>query len=822
MDEKYALTVLTRLAARCPEEMPRIRQILEERLDRLGKVAIEVALETEGPIGAALAGAVERSASPDLARMLTGSIPDVTVSLLDAAVALERRASEVFVREGGSGVANDRAKHMVRLSQHLAAQGKLKEALMMATDAVAQARRVLSGEQLLATCLGEMSGLLMKIGSAQAAIDASTESVELWQRLYEKDPALHWRSRADGLLTYSDELAAIGNFPDSLAAAKEALQLSEAVDKKSNIEAQYTHAYALYTVAARLSHDSAEALTYGQQCVEIQRDLYEQNADRFRASFARSLNLLGALMLAAGQNADAHRALDEAEPLLRRLVAEQPGGFEDTLTRVLLNKLQLLRELGELIEAFRVADEIGAILRRLTAENPMRYAPRLSDLYAIIASLHETALQPERALDAYHKGIVLISTAFMNLPSSALEQMDRLVTSYWKCSQELGQSEVPRLVHFFVDLLHRIIVEERLDPHRNKHATFKFDSTVLQLLFDEKAAASERYPEEPAIRQAAASAGLNALDFALEQNDSVAAASLLETLAHINARHPSDTYIAEEYSTALRNFTKISGERGAATQALSAWQRLEHLAAERPLLPQLREDLAQATFPLMRQVPLDDARRLFAHLQTLAETFPVEPALRLCAVKAAVNVLQTEAEDEDLVRTSYAWSRAQVDRYPSAPLRGLLGLIAFNYLTWLLHRERVEQADQVYQGLRDLAERFSDEEDTLDAAAMAHEALVRAYVVLERIDDAQACFDQYCRHMQLARKCRLSRTQALQTLTLGYQLAKCNRPAARCIKLLLRSVANENGDEEFVEIARQLKRTLKFTAPIPGDTEPEA
>src|SRR5262245_23986708 len=70
MDVNAALTVLTRLASRKPDQTTWLERFLEGRLEELAEVALEVAVETGDPVGKVLAERVARGVSPSLAATL--------------------------------------------------------------------------------------------------------------------------------------------------------------------------------------------------------------------------------------------------------------------------------------------------------------------------------------------------------------------------------------------------------------------------------------------------------------------------------------------------------------------------------------------------------------------------------------------------------------------------------------------------------------------------------------------------------------------------------------------------------------------------------
>jgi hypothetical protein len=64
MDSRHALTVLNRLAFRCPAETGKLARALRPRLNELAAVAIEVAVESGDPVEKVLAALLKKAVIP--------------------------------------------------------------------------------------------------------------------------------------------------------------------------------------------------------------------------------------------------------------------------------------------------------------------------------------------------------------------------------------------------------------------------------------------------------------------------------------------------------------------------------------------------------------------------------------------------------------------------------------------------------------------------------------------------------------------------------------------------------------------------------------
>jgi tetratricopeptide (TPR) repeat protein len=823
-DQKYAMTVLSRLATRCPEEIVRLERLLEGRLDRLADLAVQVATGGENAIGIALARAIERSASPGQARRISQSIPSLTTTLLEAAVVAEQRAGEMFDREGVAGKARERVERLLGLGERLRNLGRLGAALSAIEAATALARKLLNGDVPTAHCLNDLSEIIAQQGNPIKALQAASEAEKLLEPLFKSNADLHRHAYANNCLLRGTELAALGRDEEALAAAMQALALFETEVSKGEPDSSASLAAAHHSVAARLEKLGRleQGLGHARESCSIYRDLFDERPDAFRERYARSLNLFGTFLLGAGDMAGAQLNLNEAEFHFRQLSASHPDVFGWLLPSLLVHKAQLLRELKQWQPAFDCLDEAASTYRVLASTEPDRFRRRLGETYAVQSTVYQESGNLREALTANEKAIILQAEFFLNAPLMALSAMRVLLVSYRKTANSLGALPIPRLIERLEDAVDALGTQLGGNFTQSGNVFFKLDTEFLDLIFEEEMASSVRFPEESSIREAAASAGVQTVSIALTEGELDKARAALVSLARLQSVHPHDAYVLEEYAAALWSYVREVSNKGEFSSAFGIYELLESLAVSYPGSVYVCHRLSVAGFHLIGNAQiLEIALQLNSVLQGLCIEHPEDEELRVNAAKGAVNLLTRADLSERQSFEAHQWIWEQLDSFPSAALRGLLATASLYYLRLASARSDIEVSVTVYGELDQLARQYSDESTVVEMAAQGAAVLVDTYVRSENLDEAQSFFDEYCRHMPVARICRLQRVQALRTLAYGYSVAHRQSESSHCVDELLRAVGNERADEDFVSVAQEIKSDFKFNEEHVADTNSE-
>ena len=122
----------------------------------------------------------------------------------------------------------------------------------------------------------------------------------------------------------------------------------------------------------------AEALTAIEEAAGISRRLSESAPERFEPDLATSLNNLSNRLSAAGRDAEALTAIEEAVGIRRRLSESAPERFEPDFAMSLNNLSTCLSAAGRDAEALTAIEEAVRVYRRLAESAPERFEPYLA------------------------------------------------------------------------------------------------------------------------------------------------------------------------------------------------------------------------------------------------------------------------------------------------------------------------------------------------------------------------------------------------------------------------------------------------------------
>jgi tetratricopeptide (TPR) repeat protein len=185
----HNLTVLTRLAQRDPSTSHYLNQILEERLDQLGEVAVNVASETGDPLGLALAKMIQKNATPEILVRILGVLEHYqdSVPLREVAVEATRKylnIQQVIWPQPNNLQKSQRAKLMESLGERLSRIGQWNEALHHAQESVAWYRQLFSEQPAtfsldLARSLNQLGERLYELGKYDEALMACREAIAI-------------------------------------------------------------------------------------------------------------------------------------------------------------------------------------------------------------------------------------------------------------------------------------------------------------------------------------------------------------------------------------------------------------------------------------------------------------------------------------------------------------------------------------------------------------------------------------------------------------------------------------------------------------------
>jgi tetratricopeptide (TPR) repeat protein len=394
-----ALTALTRLVQRRPEQRWWLEKALSGRLEHLADIALQVAVETGDPIGSVLAKLIEREESIDLVESILTRFDESSyrdsVALFDTVLVSTRRVLS-YRRELTAAQDEERFAEIARLSNNLSfsfsRSGRQEEAREAAQSAVKVFRSLSSGgperEYELAASLSNLGVVESNLGNYQSAIMATEEAVRISRGLSEKWPIEMTPDLAQNLINLGS------------------ISFSSGYGEK--------------------------ALTATTEAVEILQRLAGEHPGAFSANLARSLNNLGAILRSLGRFDEALEVASRGLALRRALAEVNPGIFSADLAASLQNVAIAIREqAGRKEEALTTIQEAVAIRRRIAAQRLEAALPDLADsLEDLAATLLETRERGIEALAVIQEAVAIRRQIVASGPvvSTLLDLVDSLVT----------------------------------------------------------------------------------------------------------------------------------------------------------------------------------------------------------------------------------------------------------------------------------------------------------------------------------------------------------------------------------------------------------
>lgn len=446
---RHALTVLTRLAGRRPDETGKLAKALAGRLNKLGGIAVDVAIETGDPVGRVLAELLRDSPDPDLSRALVNRIPGHTTALIEAAIVIAEQARIGCQPEDAPRLA---AEHATRLAD----AGRRSESLAVAHQALndARAAAVDLAPSVWARLHGTCADALELNGRLAEAADHAEQAAALWRSVAadERHAAAPLVSLATALSRRASIASRRGEREAARSHALEAAALLADLQHRGEENTRRPLAACLSNLASfevdLNLHD--EAIGHQFEAIAHYRVLHDRDPDAFRAQLAISCNNLAnslSLMrrfgdavplareaveyfellargrprtfgeyLAIALNTLSNRLSDVSDStaaieasrrsveLLRELLPQAQEALEPVLARSLHSLAYRLYEVRQLDEALSVAGEAIAIRTRLLAGN-QAFAVPLSMSRAVRASILDRAGENSAAAEEIERAM---------------------------------------------------------------------------------------------------------------------------------------------------------------------------------------------------------------------------------------------------------------------------------------------------------------------------------------------------------------------------------------------------------------------------------
>lgn len=350
LDPKHGLTVLTRLAARRPDQRNRLAQVLHGRLASLAPLAVGVAMETGDPIGAVLAELLAARSDTELLGGIGALLPLQTTSLRELALLVVRRQyeAEVYQQPLRSREQMNRAVALMNLyAIRLQMMGRLRDAAGALTAAIG----MLHGNPIDAVGLRNSAQMLHNLAGIQGdllEIDKACRSAEMAVSFHQQ--------LVDGgqgsLLDLADSLNSLATIHRQERRSAEARSgFDRALSLLGQLPAGAAGTDEARSLRARVHHnlgqvqhelgEAAEARAHSAEAVLQIRRLFEARPDAYRLYLARYLAGHAKVLRSLDAPVEALRDVEESLALFADMAQRRPDAFTDDYVKALVVKAEL-------------------------------------------------------------------------------------------------------------------------------------------------------------------------------------------------------------------------------------------------------------------------------------------------------------------------------------------------------------------------------------------------------------------------------------------------------------------------------------------------
>jgi len=309
-----ALTLLTRLAQRCPDCADWVGKALHGRVEILSEIALDVAIETGDLMGLKLAEELKNHGSAEV----VARVQDLC----------------------------DSDPYLLAMSLRDVARVSTESRLV----GLRQRRDSLDVEEKFdyAISANNLGLRLWYLDASDAGLYAVEEAVDVCLELVEVDPDRFLPELARSLNAFSTLLAATGRTEEAVAALQESLKILRNFTASNQEEFLPDLAMALNNLGNRLNTLSRheETLLVVQEAVAIFRKVSFPKTSPLLSFFATALANLGNALSQAGRFQDALQVTQEAVDVRRLLVEHNPDAFLPDLAHGLQNLARRLGSLG--------------------------------------------------------------------------------------------------------------------------------------------------------------------------------------------------------------------------------------------------------------------------------------------------------------------------------------------------------------------------------------------------------------------------------------------------------------------------------------------
>jgi tetratricopeptide (TPR) repeat protein len=476
-DMRYALTVLTRLGHRVPEEQRWLRRALERNLTKISDAALDVGMETGSPMPEIFGQVIGAAASHErkqTVNALRAKIPKETLNLRRFKVAILRQSIEFLKNKAGTGAKRDIGLYegFLALSFALKQSGLLAEAADAAVQAKQHAEFVFRSNKendrsRLAAAFGNLAIHLSGVGRFDEALAAAEKAEEIWRGLAEKQPDAYTEDWANSLGNLANHLRDVGRFEEALAAAEKAETIWRGLAEKQPDAYTEDWAASLGNLGVTLRDVGRfeEALAAAEKTEAIRRGLAEKQPDAHTAGWANSLGILGSLLGDVGRFEDAIAATEKSEAIRRGLAEKQPDAYTADWAESLTNLADAQLSTGKFNVALDTAKEAVIQIRPFADRYPPVYKPWLGSAQRITADASFKMERLDQALADARRSVELWTEVAALLHHYVFVEAAKAFRTLMKCEIALGQNEAAiatlgRAFHLLVKPLN----DKRLRP----------------------------------------------------------------------------------------------------------------------------------------------------------------------------------------------------------------------------------------------------------------------------------------------------------------------------------------------------------------------
>jgi tetratricopeptide (TPR) repeat protein len=419
-DVRYALTVLTRLGRRVPEQQQWLERALERYLVKVSEDALHVGIETGSPmpeVHAKVIRAAERQKRRRAVELLGSKLPTETLNLASLSIEIKQQAVAFLEdKKIGKGAKRNIAlfEALFSLSRALGRKGLLSEAADAAAEAAHHAGIVFRSDKeedlrRLAMAFRNFGVCLTYVGRFEEALETEQRTEDLFRKLAEKKPNTFTADWTLSLNNLGASLKDVGRYEEALQKVEKAERIArELADRQPDAFADWARLRRNLAGYLREVGRFEEALQAAEHAEGIWRGLVEQQPDPFTEEWATSIGSISQILRDVGRSEEALQKGKQAEGVWRGLAEKQPDAYTANWAGSLGNLGLCLRDVGRFEEALQAEEKAEVIRRALAKKQPAAHTAVWAESLGNLAEAQLAAKQFTIALDTAKETIFRI------------------------------------------------------------------------------------------------------------------------------------------------------------------------------------------------------------------------------------------------------------------------------------------------------------------------------------------------------------------------------------------------------------------------------